>query len=115
MKYSIRSIAKMLNAFPSTISREINRNKKETRANTYGIYVNCKHRKNCNLLINSTAKQCSTSCPNCELEFNKKNSFPVCNTCPKNDRCRLIKKAYKTNVAGFRCEDRISSSKFTSK
>lgn len=78
MKYSIRSIAKMLNVSPSTISREIRRNQKDIRANTYGIYEYCKHRKNCTLLHTSTAKQCSTDCPKYELEtctlFDKKNS-----------------------------------------
>lgn len=119
MNYSIRSIAKMLNVSPSTISREINRNKKNIRANTYGINVNCKHRKNCNLLITSTAKQCSTHCPGYELEFcsvlSKKNSSPVCNFCPRLSRCRLSKKAYKANTASFRYEDRISSSRSTSR
>ncbi len=119
MNYSLRSIAKMLNVSPSTISREINRNKKDIRANTYGIHVNCKHRKNCNLLITSTAKQCSTSCPNYELEscslFSKKNSSPVCNSCPKISQCRLAKKSYKANVAEFRYENRITTSRSSSR
>ena len=80
MNYSLRSIAKMLNVSPSMISREIHRNKKDIRANTYDIHVRCKHRKNCNLLITSTAKQCSTSCLNYEIKscslFDKKNSSP---------------------------------------
>ena len=119
MSYSLRCIAKMLNVSPSTISREIKRNKKDIKANTYGINVNCKHRKNCNLLITSTAKQCSTSCPKYELEscslFSKKNSSPVCNSCPKLSRCRLSKKSYKANTAEFRYEDRISSSRSSSR
>lgn len=119
MNYSLRSIAKMLNVSPSTISREINRNKKETKANTFGIYVNCKHRKNCDLLITSTAKQCSTSCPNYEIEscslFDKKNSSPVCNSCPRIARCRLVKKSYKANVAELKYEDRIVTSRSSSR
>lgn len=115
MNYSLRKIAKLLNVSPSTISREVNRNKKDIKANLYGINVNCKHRKNCSLLFTSTAKQCSNTCPKYELEscslFDKKNSSPVCNSCPKISRCRLAKKAYKANVAEFRYEDRIATSR----
>lgn len=119
MNYSLRNIAKILNVSPSTISREINRNKKNIKANLYGINVNCKHRKNCNLLFTSRAKQCSTSCLKYELEscslFDKKNSYPVCNSCPKISRCRLAKKTYKANAAEFKYEDRIATSRSSSR
>ena len=119
MNYSLRSIAKMLNVSPSTISREIHRNKKDIRANTYDIHVRCKHRKNCNLLITSTAKQCSTTCPNYELEscslFSKKNSSPVCNSCPRISQCRLAKKSYKANTAELKYEDRMITSRSSSR
>ena len=119
MHYSLRTIAKMLSVSPSTISREISRNKKEIKANTYGIYVNCKHRKHCDLLMMSTAKQCSVSCPKYETEscslFDKKNSSPVCNSCPKVSKCRLAKKAYKAQVAEFKYENRIETSRSSSR
>ncbi len=118
--YSIQDIAKFLKVAPSTISREIQRNRKIIRANNFGIYVNCKHRKDCSLLKNSSmAKQCSIYCPNYELKtcpfFAKKNHTPVCNSCSNITRCKLEKRVYKASVADIKYNDRILSSRTPSR
>lgn len=114
--FSIRKIAKILSVAPSTISREINKSKKEIRANNYGINIKCKHRKNCSLLKEtSIIKRCSLNCPNYEIEtctlLSQKNASPVCNSCSKSNKCHLKKMKYQARVAEFKHINRISESR----
>lgn len=118
--FSLRKIAKLLGVAPSTISREVNKSKKEIRANNFSISIKCKNRKNCDLLKGtSILKRCSIDCPNYEAEtcsfLDKKNSSPVCNSCPNSNKCHLKKMKYQARIAEFKHVNRISESRTPSR
>lgn len=112
--YSFRKIAKLLNVNVSTISREVKRNIRKFKVSNHSIATECIHQNNCKRLKGaSIAKMCSIYCPDYQLKicnhFLSKNSKPVCNSCPRNIKCRLERKKYDARIATNKYDLRISS------
>lgn len=123
--YSLKEIAKRLGKDPTTISKEIKRNRfiKTSKRKQYDIKP-CKHRKSCtkkNLCNDSCGKQCKKCnfincyrfCKDYSVkECIKLNRYPyVCNGCDKVTTCTVTKSYYKAKVAESKYKEILVSSR----
>ena len=86
-------IAKLINKHPSTIAKEIKKNRRIKSRNTFNYSLNCKYLKSC--------KICTARCSNYEeLDCKQRDRFVgACNNCPNIKNCKLDKYFYNSNFA----------------
>ena len=86
-------IAKSINKSPSTITKEIKKNRKLKPRNLYNTTDKCIHLKDC--------KVCISRCKDYEEQpCHRRDRFiGACNNCPDIKRCKLDKYFYKAKVA----------------
>lgn len=86
-------IAKSINKSPSTITKEIKKNRKLKPRNLYNTTDKCVHLKDC--------KVCISRCKDYEEQpcFRRDRFVGACNNCPNIKKCRLDKYFYKANIA----------------
>ena len=117
-------IAKRLEKDPTTISKEVKRNRTDCRVRMGKEFVTCKHRKGCRKM-NICSEVCSHLCTKCKTrncyricpDYNPKacstlNRFPyVCNGCDRNTQCYLSRYQYKAKVADANYKDTLSTAR----
>lgn len=107
---SFKDIAKIIKKDPSTVSKEVKRNRVEQKPSTFNTGTNlcvnltkcqkfklCKSNHFCNSLCKCCKKfDCSTMCPDYELLTCIKTIMSpfVCNSCDKRRICRRLTKYY---------------------
>lgn len=86
-------IAKSINKSPSTITKEIKKNRKLKPRNLYNTIDKCIHLKDC--------KVCISRCKDYEEQpCHRRDRFiGACNNCPDIKRCKLDKYFYKAKIA----------------
>jgi len=86
-------IAKLINKSPSTITKEIKKNRKLKPRNLYNTTEKCIHLKDC--------KVCISRCKDYEEQpcFRRDRFVGACNNCPNIKKCRLDKYFYKAKIA----------------
>jgi len=123
-EYSLVEIAKVLGKDPTSISKEIRRNKVVSGKIKSVNHLNCDNRRNC-MRINICKAACNKPCKKCKLKncyricdhYKPKNCikltrFPhVCNGCQEKIRCRLQKYKYQAKVAQSIYENGLISSR----
>ena len=123
--HTLKEIAKGIGKDPTTISKEIKRNKflKTSKLKKHDI-KSCMHRKNCtkiNLCNSNCGKQfkkctfinCYRVCKNYSIkQCSKLNRYPyVCNGCNKVTTCTAEKSYYKAKVAKSKYKEILVSSR----
>lgn len=121
---SIKDISVLLSKDPSTISKEIKRNRSYKEASKFGGYSNiCVNRYNCTetavcgdkscLKECFTCYKCNTCCKLFKAEICKTLSRApyVCNGCSKKTSCRLEKYYYRAKEAQTKYKTLLSSSR----
>ena len=86
-------IAKSINKSPSTITKEIKKNRKLKPRNLYNTTDKCIHLKDC--------KVCISRCKDYEEQpcFRRDRFVGACNNCPNIKKCKLDKYFYKAKIA----------------
>ena len=86
-------IAKLVNKSPSTITKEIKKNRKLKPRNMYNVPNQCIHLKDC--------KVCISRCKDYEEEpcYRRDRFIGACNNCPNIRKCKLDKYFYTAKVA----------------
>ena len=86
-------IAKLINKSPSTITKEIKKNRKLKPRNIYNSSDKCIHLKDC--------KVCISRCKDYEEEpcYRRDRFVGACNNCPNIRKCKLDKYFYTAKVA----------------
>ena len=86
-------IAKLVNKSPSTVTKEIKKNRKLKPRNTYNSPDKCIHLKDC--------KVCISRCKDYEEEpcYRRDRFVGACNNCPNIGKCKLDKYFYTAKVA----------------
>lgn len=121
--YSLKEIAEKIAKDPTTISKEIKRNRVLKSTNKRDV-LRCASRKNCTK-TNLCNKNCGKLCKKCNLincyrtcneystiKCSKLNRFPyVCNGCSPITACSCEKHYYKAKVADTKYKDTLSSSR----
>ena len=123
--YALKEIAERVKKDPTTISKEIKRNKflKTSKLKKHDIKP-CKHRKSC-LKINLCNSNCGKQCKKCTFincyrfckdysinQCSKLNRYPyVCNGCNKVTTCTAEKSYYKAKVAESKYKEILVSSR----
>ena len=120
----IKEIASFLSKDPTTISKEIKRNRTYKQASKFGGFSNvCISRYACEedsvcgdktcLKTCSSCHKCNTTCRRFKPEIcPTQNRAPyVCNGCPKKTSCRLVKYYYRSKDAQSKYESLLSSSR----
>lgn len=124
---SLKSIAKMLDKHPTTVSREIKKYSSEIATGYPGFPFNeCKNRFDCRKKKICTGKcarpsttycklcpQCNHNCESFVREICTARFRPpyVCNGCETIGKCTLMKTLYDAEHAHIRAKDAISSSR----
>ncbi|HQM39981.1 MAG TPA: helix-turn-helix domain-containing protein, partial [Clostridia bacterium] len=87
-------IARILRKDPTTIAKEIRKNRILKPRNTYGRHNICVYKKEC-------GKQCVSKCPRYkEPSCRRRDVSPgACNKCPDLQKCHLDKYFYKADAA----------------
>ena len=86
-------IAKLVNKSPSTITKEIKRNRKLKPRNMYNAPNQCIHLKDCRVCISRCKDYEEKPC------YRRDRFVGACNNCPKIKNCKLDKYFYKAKVA----------------
>ncbi len=86
-------IAKLINKSPSTITKEIKRNRKLKPRNLYNNIDKCIHLKDCKVCISRCKDYAEQPC------FRRDRFVGACNNCPNIKKCRLDKYFYKAKIA----------------
>jgi len=123
LRYPLKKIAEHLGKDPTTISKEIKRNRvfKMSKNKFAG---GCVNRKNCRIK-HLCSETCNELCKNCknnncyricsefkEMSCKLVNSYPyVCNGCVSKIGCRLSKYTYRAKVAEATYKDTLSASR----
>ena len=123
--YSLKLISKKLEKDPTTISKEIKRNRliKPSKKKEKDL-LRCESRKNCTVK-NICNSNCNKLCKKCNLincyricneysikKCSKLNRFPyVCNGCDTVTTCTCEKNYYRAKVANARYKDLLISSR----
>lgn len=121
---SLNEIAKRLEKDPTTISKEIRRNRVVSTRNLEQINVKCQNQGVCTKkhICNT---QCESSCKRCKLvncyklcpdysfkECERLNHYPhVCNGCMNRITCKLKKFHYRARVAHAQYTDTLAASR----
>lgn len=86
-------IAKLINKSPSTITKEIKKNRKLKPRNLYNTTDKCIYLKDC--------KVCISRCKDYEEQpcFRRDRFVGACNNCPDIKKCKLDKYFYKAKIA----------------
>lgn len=121
---SIKEISSFLSKDPTTISKEIRRNRTYKEPSKFGGYSNiCINRYNCNLYSECSNTSCFNECSRCnkcniscnqfkaEICSRLKRAPHVCNSCPKKTSCRLEKYYYSAKDAQKKYESLRTSSR----
>lgn len=123
LRYPLRVIAEHLGKDPTTISKEIKRNRvfkisKNMFAGGCANRKNCQIKHLCSETCNKLCKYCkSKNCYRICSEFKEMsctlvNSYPhVCNGCTSKVNCRLSKYTYRAKVAEVTYKDTLSVSR----
>lgn len=125
LKYnnSLKDIAQRIGKDPTTISKEIKRNR-TFRSSSYAFKGGCIHRRSCTvkqLCSDGCNRQCKSCidqncqriCPDFETKSCKKlEKFPhVCNGCESKVTCKLDKYDYRHKIAEASYRDSLESSR----
>jgi len=121
---SLADMADRLRKDPTTISKEIKRNRVigTSEFNGFGgkcqIHTACQKRNLCDAKCNRLCKRCNhTNCYKICAEYVEKdcirlNRYPhVCNGCENRTTCRLRKTHYRARIANEKYKDTLSSSR----
>ena len=124
VNYPLKKIAEYLGKDPTTISKEVKRNRISSMRLGSIKSIGCAKRRKCtfkNLCSNTCnrlCKKCSTvncyrSCPEYVPETcGRLDRFPhVCNGCEKKMGCRLEKQNYRARVANAKYKDTLSDTR----
>ncbi len=122
--YSLRCIAEHLGKDPTTISKEVKRNKVTYGKASYVGHTKCHNHKNCtrkhicSKACTELCKKCKTQncyriCPDYEIKkCNHLMRFPhVCNGCVRKTGCRLQKYRYRAKVAHINYTEELKTSR----
>lgn len=122
-RHTLREIASYLEKDPTTISKEVKRNRffKESK---YEFKGGCMNRKTCQKIhlcgntCNTLCKKCSTRncfrfCPDFEIKTcHRVKKFPhVCNGCEHKTTCKLNKYRYNAKHAESKYRDKLETSR----
>ena len=121
---TLNAISNQLGKDPTTISKEIKRNRMFKAAKSVSILGKCQHHKTCKIK-NLCNGECDTLCKKCKLSncYRKCNAFStksctklnryphVCNGCSDKIGCKLDKYYYRSNVAQTNYESMLSDSR----
>ena len=115
-----KEIGEILNMDPTSISRELKRNRIKTKEveNDGTLCNSCFHKSGCSIKKVYGSLSCSQRCNGCKaiskcwkyakFTCNKKNRFPfVCNGCPKEGYCPLEHYMYLPDTAEEMARDRL--------
>ena len=115
-----KEIGEILNMDPTSISRELKRNRIKTKEmeNDGTLCKSCFHKSGCSIKKVCGSLSCSQRCNGCKaiskcwkyekFTCNKKNRFPfVCNGCPKEGYCPLEHYMYLPDTAEEMARDRL--------
>lgn len=115
-----KEIGEILNMDPTSISRELKRNRIKTKevGNDGTLCNSCFHKSGCSIKKVCGSLSCSQRCNGCKaiskcwkyakFTCNKKNRFPfVCNGCPKEGYCPLEQYMYLPDIAEEMARDRL--------
>lgn len=87
-------IAESINKSPSTVAKEIKRNRKLKPRNSFNdISCKCIHINDCKVCFNKCKNYEETPC------FRRDRFIGACNNCPKLGKCKLDKYFYKAKIA----------------
>lgn len=122
-QYSLTKIANHLGKNPTTISKEIKRNK-IVKENSSPVLLDCKHQKKCNVrhLCNKSYKD---FCKKCKLinrfrtcnhyepiTCKQQSKYPhVCNGCDTKISCKLKKSYYRAKITDAKYRDTLRSTR----
>ena len=121
---SVIAIANCLRKDPTTISKEVKRNRVNISQNRQGDHIVCHNHRNCNRMYICSDK-CELLCKKCK-EFNcykicpdyipkyciKLSRFPhVCNGCSRKIGCHLEKFQYRAKVADANYQENLKTSR----
>jgi len=120
----LNEIAKRLDKDPTTISKEIKRNRTSCRIRLGKEFVTCEHRKGCQKM-HICSESCHYLCQKCKIrncyricpDYKPKscktlNRFPyVCNGCESYTTCSLGRHQYKAKVAEANYKDILSTAR----
>lgn len=125
-KVSFRQMALMIGKDPTTLAKEVKRNRIQRNVGfSNSGHNDCLHRRTCSLTHVcptcskiyarrcSLCGQCTTSCPSFTLESCATlNQAPyVCNGCPRKNNCSLTKQVYDASVAHQMYRTQLSSAR----
>lgn len=115
-----KEIGEILNMDPTSISRELKRNRIKTKEveNDGTLCNSCFYKSGCSIKKVCGSLSCSQRCNGCKaiskcwkyakFTCNKKNRFPfVCNGCPKEGYCPLEHYMYLPDIAEEMARDRL--------
>lgn len=115
-----KEIGEILNMDPTSISRELKRNRIKTKEveNDGTLCNSCFYKSGCSIKKVCGSLSCSQRCNGCKaiskcwkyakFTCNKKNRFPfVCNGCPKEGYCPLEQYMYLPDIAEEMARDRL--------
>ena len=124
--YPLKVISKKLGKDPTTISKEIKRNRITKKSSKAGQdLLRCESRKDCTKTNLCTSHNCNNLCKKCSFincyrtcdkystkTCSKLNRFPyVCNGCDSINTCKCEKNYYKSKVANAKYKDLLVSSR----
>ncbi|MCG1025144.1 IS30 family transposase [Dehalobacter sp.] len=123
-KFSLKAIADRLEKDPTTISKEIRRNRITSRRNSTTDIIGCEKRRECTMK-NLCSKSCHHLCKKCPtlnclkicpnyspIKCQTLLRFPhVCNGCARINGCRSEKQYYRAKVADANYQDLLKSSR----
>jgi len=123
-RISLSEIAKRLDKDPTTISKEIKRNRTDCRIRMGKEFTTCEKRKDCrktqicsdscnHLCIKCKTRNCYRICPDYKPKSCKiLNRFPfVCNGCESYNTCNVGRRQYKAKVADANYKDILSTAR----
>jgi IS30 family transposase len=123
-KYSLKEIAKGLGKDPTTISKEIRRNRIVSSRLKQAEFINCNNRKDCDkrhicgkpcdqLCKKCKFVNCYRSCPDyASVKCINLTRFPhVCNGCKRITICHIEKQHYRAKVADANYHELLKSSR----
>ena len=123
-KQTFKEIAKIVCKDPTTVSREVKKNRIFRERSSFNNTNNCKHYRTCSFhnvcnhdnpckKLCSTCNKCNTRCNNFEIRqcpTTKRAPF-VCNGCSKYNSCRDNKWKYCATVANKKYLEQLSESR----
>jgi IS30 family transposase len=123
-KWPLNEIAKKLEKDPTTISKEVKRNRISSNKKADSEIISCSNRKNCNKK-NICHSSCDVLCKKCKplncyricpeytpMKCIQLTHFPhVCNGCSHTIGCHVMKQYYRAKVADANYHDQLKSAR----